>query len=422
MRDIVVTALIFGALPFVLRRPWLGILLWSWVGYMNPHRLGWGFAYNFPFAMVIAIVTIMAFVFSRDKRPMPWTRETVTLLAFLAWILLTTTLSFYPALAWVQWDRIWKIQLMVFLTVMMITDKKRLDWLIWVIVMSIGFYGVKGGVFTIATAGAFRVQGPTGSFIEGNNELALALIMCVPLIRYLHMQAEKKWIKLSLTVATVLTMIAAIGSQSRGALIALLAMGLFLWLKSRDKFAIGVYGAIVIGVLAITLPQEWYERMNTIVDYKEDLSAQSRINSWYTAYNVASSHLTGGGLDMFQAQTFRLYAPNPDVVYDAHSIYFKVMGEHGFIGLAIFLLLALFTWQRAAKLVHLFRVDPEKKWAADLAAMAQVSLVGYGAGGAFLGLSHFDLPYHIVIIVVLAARFSGALERSASRDGLMASR
>jgi hypothetical protein len=41
--------------------------------------------------------------------------------------------------------------------------------------------------------------------------------------------------------------------------------------------------------------------------------------------------------------------------------------------------------------------------------MIQVSLVGYGTGGAFLGLAYFDLTYHLMIILVLAAKFTGVL-------------
>jgi hypothetical protein len=50
-----------------------------------------------------------------------------------------------------------------------------------------------------------------------------------------------------------------------------------------------------------------------------------------------------------------------------------------------------------------------KKWASDLAAMIQVSLIGYAVGGAFLGLAYFDLPYHLMIIVLLAANSLGVL-------------
>ncbi len=62
MRDIALTTVIFGLLPFVFARPWFGILLWTWVGLMNPHKLTFGFAYNFPFAEVIGIVTIIAII------------------------------------------------------------------------------------------------------------------------------------------------------------------------------------------------------------------------------------------------------------------------------------------------------------------------------------------------------------------------
>jgi probable O-glycosylation ligase (exosortase A-associated) len=108
-----------------------------------------------------------------------------------------------------------------------------------------------------------------------------------------------------------LTAIAAIGSQSRGALLAIAAMGFFLWLKSRHKLVTGMLMAMVIGVLAAVLPQSWYDRMNTIKTYQEDDSALGRINAWHTAFNVASDRITGGGFSMFSASTFRAYAPEP---------------------------------------------------------------------------------------------------------------
>jgi hypothetical protein len=43
--------------------------------------------------------------------------------------------------------------------------------------------------------------------------------------------------------------------------------------------------------------------------------------------------------------------------------------------------------------------------------MIQVSLVGYAAGGAFLGMAYFDLPYHLMIILLLTAKFSGLLDK-----------
>lgn len=414
MRDLLVAGIVFGLLPFVLKRPWIGICLLSWLGYMNPHRLTYGFAYDFPFVMVVALVTIVAFLFSKENKEMIWSRETVVLLIFIGWMLFTTFFAFYPDAAWAQWNKVWKIQLIIILTVLIINDRQKLHWMIWVIALSLGFYGVKGGIFTILNGGAYHVQGPSGSFIEGNNEIALALVMTIPLIRYLHLQETRKWIKIGLAGAMVLTGVAAIGSQSRGALLAMVVMGLFLWLKSRNKFITGIYMVIAVAIMAAVMPQSWYDRMNTIKTYEQDASAEGRINSWHTAFNVATVHVTGGGFELLtMPPTFRQYAPDPFRVHDAHSIYFEVMGEHGFIGLSLFLLMGLLTWLRAQQVIKRCKNNPENKWASDLAAMIQVSLTGYATGGAFLGLAYFDLPYHLMIIILLTAKFSGVLNNPA---------
>ena len=411
MRDLLVTAIVFGALPFIFRRPWIGILLWCWLGYMNPHRQAWGFAYDMPFAFITAIVTITAFFFSKEKKEMIWTRETVLLLIFIGWMFFTTFFAFYPDDAWMQWDKVWKIQLMIFLTAMIIKERNHLHWMVWIVALSLGYYGFKGGIFTIVTGGQYRVWGPAGTFIGGNNEIALALIMLIPLIWYLYLQEPRKWVKRGLVATMLLSGVAAIGTQSRGGFLAIAAMGLFLWLKSRHKFATAVYVSIAVAIMAAVMPQEWYDRMDTIKSYQEDDSALGRINAWHTAFNVAKDRVTGGGFEMFRPSTFRQYAPEPFRVHDVHSIYFEIMGEHGFIGFFMFLLLALFTWLRANQVIRQCRSDPSRKWAADLAAMIQVSLIGYGVGGAFLGLAYFDLPYHLMIMLILAARFTGVLEK-----------
>jgi probable O-glycosylation ligase (exosortase A-associated) len=401
MRDLFVTAAVFGGLFFVFRRPHYGIYLWSWIAYMNPHRLCWGFAYTFPFAFIIAIVTLTSYAFSREPKRIPWTSEIFILLLFNAWIIFCNFFAFYPDLAWAIWDKVWKIQLMTLVTMMLITDRQRIHWLVWVIALSLGYYGVKGGIFTIVHGGLYHVQGPEGTYIGGNNEIALALVISIPLIRYLHLQATRNWERWGLAVAMVLSAVSAIGSQSRGALLAMAVMGAFLWLKSRKKIMTSIFMAVAIGITAMVMPQQWYDRMNTIQTYQEDDSAMGRINAWQTAYRVAKERITGGGLNMFQPPTFRRYAPDPDNVHDVHSIYFEVLGEQGFIGLALYLLLGLLTWRRASRIIKQCKKNPENKWAGDLASMIQVSMVGYAVGGAFLGLAYFDLYYHLIAMVII---------------------
>lgn len=421
MRDIFVTAVVLGVLLLVFKHPHYGIYLWSWLGYMNPHKLAWGFATSIPFAFMTAVVTLTAYLFSKEPKRLPWTPETILLLVFLGWMTFTTFFAFYPQLAWEQWDKVLKIQIMTLLTAMLITDRKRLEGLVWVIALSLAFYGVKGGIFTIMHGGVHHVQGPATTFIAGNNELGLAMIMTVPLLRYLHLQAQNKLIRLGLATTMVLTGLAAIGTQSRGALLAAVAMGGLLWLKSRNKATTAFYIIAAVVLIAAIMPQEYWNRMNTIKTYEQDASAMGRINAWHTAFNVAKDRITGGGFETFRAPTFEQYAPDPDDIHDVHSIYFEVMGEHGFIGFGLFVLIGLLAWRTGNKVIRECRKDPDRKWAVDLAAMIQVSMVGFATGGAFLGLAYFDYYYHLVIILVLTYQIAvkntwGMLEQGKSAD------
>ena len=415
MRDILITAIVFGSLPFILKRPWYGIIGWCWLSYMNPHKQAWGFATNMPFAMLVALATILGMFFSREPKKVPWTRETIVLLLLICWMAVTTVFAYFPGLAWAQFEKVIKIQSMTFVTLMLITNRERLTAMVWMIALSLGYYGIKGGIFTIVTGGAFRVQGPTGTFIGGNNEMALALIMCVPLMRYLQLQNSRTLMRWGLGAAMVLTAIAAVGSQSRGALVAIAAMGAMLWLKSRRKIATAVLIVCAGGIAFSIMPSAYYERMSTIKTYEQDASARGRLNAWGFAWNLAKDRpLVGGGFETFQEPLFRIYAPDPSDVHDVHSIYFEMLGEHGFVGLGLFVLLGVLAWHSASRLMAQAKGAPDRRWISDLMAMTQVSIVGYAAGGAFLGLAYFDLYYHLVAIIVITARIQVDLVASAS--------
>lgn len=332
---------------------------------------------------------------------MVWSREVIILIIMLAWMGVTTTQAFFFDLAMEQYTKVIKIQILTFITLMLLTSRDKVHIFVWVVVLSLGFYGVKGGLFTIAHGGSYRVQGPLGTFIGGNNELALALVMTIPLMRYLHLQETRKWVKLGLAGAMLLTAIAAVGSQSRGALVALLITGVIFWLKSRGKLLSGVFLGAAVAATAAIMPQEWYDRMDTIQNYQEDASALGRINAWWTAYYVAKDRVTGGGFEMFRWPVFKQYAPEPGRVHDVHSIYFEMLGEHGFIGLFLFLTLLALTWLKCSSIIRKAKKDKELYWARDLAAMIQVSMVAYMTGGAFLGLAYFDYIYHLIALTAI---------------------
>lgn len=391
MRDIFVTLAVFGLLPVILWRPWIGILAWSWLGYMNPHRLAWGFSTTMPFALMIALATFAAILFSREQKSIPWTRETKLLLVFTAWMFLSTVFAMYPWMAWPQWDKVWRIMLMTFVTAMVINERERVHWLIVVIALSLAFYGVKGGIFVLTGGASHNVRGPNGSFIDDRNSIGLALIMAVPLLWYLRLQFRSALMRLSMIGAGALTLIAVIGTHSRGALVGLAAMGLFFLMKARNRFSVILALIPLLLVVLYVMPEEWFARMQTMQSYDEDASAQGRFYAWGNAIELASMSLLGGG--------YRAIAGYGGT--DSHSNWFGVLGEHGWIGLSMFVLLHVFTWLSASRVIRLAKTHEDLTWARDLAAMIQVSLVGYMSAGSFLGLQYFDLFYHLVVIVVV---------------------
>lgn len=401
MRDIFVTLIVFGALPFILSRPFVGLLMWSWIAFMNPHRLAWGFAYSWPFAALVGGVTLVAYMFSNEPKRLPWSRELIVLILFILWMNITTFFALVPDDAWEQWNKVMKIQIMVLLALAMLTNRERIHGLIWVVALSVGFFGIKGGVFAILTGGNHIVWGPPQSFFYGNNELALALIMVIPLFRYLQTVAERKWVRWGLGISMLLMTASIVSSYSRGALLAISAMALFLALKSRKKVLL-IIVILVAAVLAfMAMPGKWSERMDSIQNYEQDSSAMGRINAWQFAFNLAKDRpLIGGGFETFRPQLFKLYAPDPDKFHDAHSIWFEILAEHGFVGLALFFLLGLFTYRTGNWLIKNAKRSEQTKWAADLGAMVQVSIVGYAVGGSFLGLAYFDLYYNLVIFLL----------------------
>src|SRR5262245_21614405 len=236
IRDLALIVFIFGSLPFILKRPWLGVLMWTWLSVMNPHRLSWGLAYEMPFAQFVALATFFSLLLVKEKRQIPWTPATITLFAFVIWMNVTTVTAIDTFRALFMWDRVMKIQLMLFVTLYVLQSKRHIILFVSVVTASLAFFGVKGGIYTVLGGGLGRVWGPEGSFISDNNHLALAVTMTIPLLRWLQLQAPKRWMRLGLLGAMVLCGFSVLGSQSRGALIAVAAMLLFLWFKGRHKF------------------------------------------------------------------------------------------------------------------------------------------------------------------------------------------
>ena len=146
MRDYLLLAIVFAGVPISIFRPWIGILYYYWIGIMNPHQLTWGLANQFSIAQYIAIATLLGFLFCKDQKNLRLGLLGTLLVLFCVQFTLTTVTAVEPIAARLEWQRSAKIFLMTIVMIPLMRDPKRLRYLFMVVVGSLAFFGVKGGI------------------------------------------------------------------------------------------------------------------------------------------------------------------------------------------------------------------------------------------------------------------------------------
>ncbi len=186
----------------------------------------------------------------------------------------------------------------------------------------------------------------------------------------------------------------------------IIAMSAFLVLKSRHRIPVALLTVVAAAALVSFMPQQYWQRMESINNYEEDRSAMGRINVWHTAVNIANDRVTGAGFNYYKPKAFARYAPEPKNIHSSHSIYFQALGEHGWIGLGLFLYFWAYVWFKCRQVIACAGDDDEGRSRALLARMIQVSLTGFAVGGAFVNIGNWDMTYYLAIVAVATARIT----------------
>jgi probable O-glycosylation ligase (exosortase A-associated) len=372
---------------------------------------------------MVAIATLSAWLLSsREPKAPPFDKTTVLLVLLGFWVTVTSLFGIGTAdQIYFKWQLAEKMLLMTIVAYTLTTTRQRLDQLIIVCSLSIAFWGVKGGVFSLLTGGAFHVYGPDGTMIGDNNDLGVALTMMLPLLFYLRERYGHLGLKWPMLIIIGLTFIGDVFTYSRGALVAMCAVGVMLWWRSRQKIAMGVLIAIAAFGVWSFAPPEWIDRMATIETYQQDASAEGRLYYWHLSWAMALKHpITGGGFQWsFDPVTVNQQLrdtglPPLTKPRAPHSNWFEMLGNHGFVGLEIYLAIIISAALNTVWLVRHSRKDPELLWANTFGRMAQASLIGYCAGGSFATHGMYDGFYAVVIIIAAARRIVAA--ELATRD------
>ncbi len=421
MRDLLLLLVISGSLLVALRYPFAAVLLWAWFTLASPQQAAYTLS-AYSLNTVIAIATLAVLALHGELWRIKWRVLPLLLIAFAAWIGISQHFSLMPDWSMPYTDRFSKILLFVFLCAVTVTDRLRFQALLWMLVIVMGFFGLKGGLFTLMTFGQDLYWGLERTILYDNNHIAIAMATSLPLLLYMADQTRHRIVRYVLLGVTVMTVIGIIGTHSRGGFLSLLAFGGLYWLGSRRKILVGALGALALLAALPTLPTDWTDRMATIAEADEDASFRARLEAWEINWLLARENpLTGAGLRVpYTDEAARLVSEHQPRA--AHSVYFEVLGGTGFVGLALYLGIFGYGILSAHRLAR--AKDEARKWMSAYGLAARNALLVFAVGGASVSMEMWE-GYLIVIALVSAVtqmKTADADAAPAVRKGIFADR
>lgn len=404
MRALFVQLLLLVLPIVILRFPSLGIISYYWFSLMAPTNIFWG-GLELPWAKILAAATLLGLIFSSDRKLPPSDSIVGFLITLFLWTSFTTVIADYPAEAKEQWMDFAKVTLMAVVSMTLIRTRFDLNALVWIFVISISYYVAWGGLTSIIAPNAYTISGPPHSLFQSENPTARVAIMSLPLLFFLSLHSAHRYVRIGLVLVMTLAAVGLLATGSRGGFVGFAAMMFFFWLRSKRKLRLATLTACLAAVVLLVIPDvrlsSLTDRFSTIDDYEEVSTAQRRIDVWtWAVERTLQRPLTGGGFGAFLG-----YQVSPETgeagYLEAHSNYFEALGEHGFTGLFLYLLLGVITFYRAGKISKLAGRHRELYWERDLAIMIQCSLVGYFVGGLTINQAFFE-PYYALMAMVVA--------------------
>jgi probable O-glycosylation ligase (exosortase A-associated) len=417
VRDLIVALAILSLIPVSYRRPFIGLLTFSWLAYMRVQDLAWGFAQSMRWSYYVSIVMVAGFIVQRRDRWFLPDWRIWTMFAMVGWVILSAALSdLPPAARETQIDRVVEfikiIGIAVFTTAVVRT-REHLRLLIWIIALSFAFYGVKDGVWGLLKGfGGRIIQGP-GGMIADNNDYALALVMSVTMLFSIAQAEARPVLRRAFYAMVPLSIITVLLTYSRGGLLSLITGTLVMVWRSPFRWRGLIAGAVATAVVLAVMPQEMYDRFASIKTYQDDGSAQSRFRSWAVGYRMALDNpVFGVGLQGFRSHYMK-YEPNPtpeqltgDGTKVAHNSYIQMWAECGTPSLLMYLSLIAGSFWTVWRIRRKARRIYEDSWILHYCTMFESSLAAFMVGSAFLNRAHFDLIYHWFAIIAMFGVFA----------------
>ena len=434
MRDIAFMMLFLFMMANAVRCLHSGTMLWAWIALCAPQQYMYGIGATLPLNKIaVAATVISVFVDQTKNKPyVDWHILLVGLFVLQGAISYSVGLSDLDR-SYDLLDKMMKIYALCFLTTMAARGRLQIHAMVIIICLGMGIHGALEGLKYISSAGAHNVIAPVS--IGDNNYLALATLMVMPLLVYLFRYSEALLIRLCFAGALLACFVGVIATSSRGGLVGLTVLGVFLILHSRRKL-LTLSAIVVLAVGLLTLaPGRWTERMDTIASAEQDDSFMSRVSSWKLNTILALERpLVGGGysalenwivFDIYKQKFHRLdgviASPEPTVAIAAHSIYFQTLGDLGFPGFLLFVAILFTGFRNVGRILRCTRDNESLIWAHDLAVLFRLSLIVFMVCGALLSAAYFELLYIMLTqISVLRRHLEETAATAAQRERILA--
>ena len=428
MRDLVLLAFIAAIVVMGLKRPFLWVLLYIYVDIVSPQKVGYGIITSISLSMLCFVAAFVGYVLLDSKQGSRFTLRQWLIVALLAWCGITTLAADFPDSALVKWDWVWKSLVFAAFLPLTLRTKLRLEAAALIMVLSAASIIISAGIKTVLSGGGY---GPLVSLVQDNaglyegSTLSTVAIAMIPLIiwvaRHGTIFAERKPAMLFAAALVFAALLVPIGTQTRTGLICIAVLGVLVMRTVKYRFVYAGLAGVAMIVALPFLPASYTERMSTITEYRADESASTRVAVWGWTLDYVQDNPLGGGFDAFLGNSFSYntrktveLGNTETVVYEEvtdegrafHSAYFEVLGEQGYPGMAIWLLLqglGLLHMQRIRKRYKDSEEADGKRWYSLAAALQNGQLV-YLVGAAFVGVGY--QPFMFMLLGLQIAFYS----------------
>jgi probable O-glycosylation ligase (exosortase A-associated) len=403
-------------LPMAIKNSFISFLLWGYTTVLTPANYLYGFMQSVRYNFIFAIIALGLLFLGKVKKQDGKVSLSVTywlLVGFFIHASLSTLFALSPnPTVPLRYELVIKGLAFTFAIPFFVKNRTDIHAMLAMLALGLGFHGVVEGLKFVASGGSHNVGGIPNSSLTDNNLFALGMVMVLPIWLYFNGALANKHAKLLSLAAALLTIFSIIATNSRGGFLAMSVLGLWYFIASRRKgFALMAVLAGVVIVFAVA-PESWFSRVSSIETASEDSSFMSRVAAWQISSAIAIGNpVFGGGFAAIQngwiwekyklMPSFFSVDVSPYHPIAAHSIYFQVLGDLGFVGLILFfaLLLAVDLNRRSIRNKIKKHSRPDLVWAIDMADTMYLSLVAFMVGGAGVSLAYYEVVYILICLM-----------------------